>query len=294
MAPRLPSLMPEHGMDPQRGGWYDVVERTLQPGEKIHRYVWHDRKAWWQQEQAILAYLILDGVLTKPEYLKLARESAAFYNAWFLDHDDGGVYFNVLANGMPYLMGTERVKGSHSMSGYHSIELCYLAAVYSNLLVNKQPMDFYFKPKPGGFERQHPARSAGHCCRPDRSESTKSRSTASRDDQFDAVALTVKLPEADHAVKVKVRIVPTSGLERFSVTTTSDGKTTTMVMQGNLDIRALTDLRAATLPLIAADPDAVGDRCQQALHHVGGRRAVSSVPAAEAETRRRVLRQRRQ
>ena len=30
-------------------------------------------------------------------------------------------------------------------------------------------------------------------------------------DQFDAVALTVKLPEADHAVKVKVRMVPTSG-----------------------------------------------------------------------------------
>ena len=49
-------------MDPQRGGWYDVVERTLQAGEKIHRYAWHDRKAWWQQEQAILAYLILAGV----------------------------------------------------------------------------------------------------------------------------------------------------------------------------------------------------------------------------------------
>ena len=37
------------------------------------------------------------------------------------------VYFNVLANGMPYLLGTERLKGSHSMAGYHSFELCYLA-----------------------------------------------------------------------------------------------------------------------------------------------------------------------
>ena len=87
----------------------------------------HDRKAWWQQEQAILAYLILAGVHKKPEYVKLARESAAFYNAFFLDHDRGGIYFNVLANGVPYLMGTEREKGSHSMSGYHSFELCYLA-----------------------------------------------------------------------------------------------------------------------------------------------------------------------
>ena len=83
--------------------------------------------------------------------MRLARERAAFYNAWFLDQDDGGVYFNVLANGMPYLLGTERLKGSHSMSGYHSIELCYLAAVYTNLLISEQPMDFYFKPKPGGF-----------------------------------------------------------------------------------------------------------------------------------------------
>ena len=53
---------------------------------------------------------------------------------------------------MPYLMGTERFKGSHSMSGYHSFELCYLAQVYTNLLITKQPLDFYFKPLPGGFK----------------------------------------------------------------------------------------------------------------------------------------------
>ena len=43
----------------------------------------------------------------------------------------GAVYFNVLANGTPYLLGNERLKGSHSMSGYHSFELCYLAATES-------------------------------------------------------------------------------------------------------------------------------------------------------------------
>ncbi len=35
----------------------------LKPDGEHHRFVWHDRKAWWQQEQAILAYLILNGVL---------------------------------------------------------------------------------------------------------------------------------------------------------------------------------------------------------------------------------------
>ena len=98
--------------------------------------------------------LILAGCQGNDEfdYLRHAREASAFYNAWFLDPEDGGVYFNVLANGLPYLAGgNERGKGSHSMSGYHSTELCYLAAVYTNLLVKKQYMDFYFKPQPNGF-----------------------------------------------------------------------------------------------------------------------------------------------
>ena len=151
-AEKIAGLMPRVGMDTQRGGWYDMVERHRGEGEEFHRLIWHDRKAWWQQEQGILAYLILAGSLGKPEYLRLARESAAFYNAFFPDNDSGGVYFNVLASGVPYLLGTERLKGSHSMSGYHAFELAYLAAVYTNLLLTKQPMDFYFKPQLGGFK----------------------------------------------------------------------------------------------------------------------------------------------
>ena len=154
LAKKLAQTMPAVGSDQQRGGWYDVVERTTELGQDFHRVVWHDRKAWWQQEQAILAYFILAGCLGSEEfdYLRHAREAAAFYNAWFLDTEDGGVYFNVLANGLPYLVGgNERGKGAHSVSGYCSTELCHLAAVYTNLLVKTQPMDLYFKPQPNGF-----------------------------------------------------------------------------------------------------------------------------------------------
>ena len=150
-ARKIAEIMPGCGMDVQRMGWYDVVERTLAPGEECHRFAWHDRKAWWQQEQGILAYQILYGILGGESYLKLARESAAFYNTYFLDHEDGGIYFNVLNNGIPYLLGTERFKSSHSMSGYHSIELAYLATVYTNLLHTRKPMDLYFKPLENGF-----------------------------------------------------------------------------------------------------------------------------------------------
>jgi len=206
-AEKIAELMPKFGMDKQRGGWYDVVARTMGESEEMYRFSWHDRKAWWQQEQGILAYQILYGALKNEEYLKYARESTAFYNTFFLDHDDGAVYFNVLANGTPYLLGTERMKGSHSMSGYHSIELTYLAAVYTNLLNTKQPLDLYFKPLVDG--------SGGSILRvqPDILPPGSTRiSDVWIDDvlwrKFDAEKFTVELPALNYRPKVKVRLVP--------------------------------------------------------------------------------------
>jgi mannose/cellobiose epimerase-like protein (N-acyl-D-glucosamine 2-epimerase family) len=209
LAEKIAQLIPDHGTDRQRGGWYDVVERVLDPGQTFHRYAWHDRKAWWQQEQGILAYLILHGVVGKDEYLKHAREGSAFYNAFFLDTEEGGIYFNVLANGQPFSLGTERGKGSHSMSGYHSFELCYLAATYTNLLITKEPMDLFFKPKPGGFKDGIlrvapdilPAGSIkiddvwidGHIY-----------------ENYDSEGLTVTLPESHGEIRVRVRVSPSS------------------------------------------------------------------------------------
>ena len=167
------------GGDQQRGGWYDVVDRVRKPNHEATRFTWHDRKAWWQQEQAILAYLILAGSLGDDEYLRLARESAAFYNAWFLDYDDGPSTSTCWPTGLPYLLGTERLKGSHSMSGYHSFELAYLATVYTNLLITKEPMDLYFSPLPGNLKD---ASCGSHrtSCRRAASGSARSRWTASR------------------------------------------------------------------------------------------------------------------
>lgn len=208
LATKIADIMPDVGSDQQRGGWYDVVERTLGEGEEHYRFVWHDRKAWWQQEQAILAYQILAGILDNKEYHRLGRESAAFYNAWFLDLEEGGVYFNVLANGIPYLAGgNERGKGSHSMSGYHSFELCYLSAVYTNLLITKQPMDFYFKPIPGGFP-DNILRVSPDILPPGSVKIGKCEIDGEPYSNFDAEALTVTLPKTSERVKIKVQIVP--------------------------------------------------------------------------------------
>ena len=206
-AQHIAEVMPQVGMDVQRGGWYDVMERRLHGDQEYYRFAWHDRKAWWQQEQAILAYEILYGIYGKEEYLKYARESAAFYNTFFLDHEDGAVYFNVLANGLPYLLGTERKKGSHSMSAYHSVELAYLAAAYTNLMNTRKPLTLWFKPMVNGF-KDNVLR-----VQPDILPAGSVRLEAVWIDgkewkRFDADKLTVQLPALEYRPKVKVVIVP--------------------------------------------------------------------------------------
>jgi mannose/cellobiose epimerase-like protein (N-acyl-D-glucosamine 2-epimerase family) len=243
IAQKIAELMPEHGMDKQRTGWYDVVERLLGENEQFHRFAWHDRKAWWQQEQGILAYLILNGTYQGEDYLKLARESSSFYNAWFLDHDSGAIYFNTLANGLPYLLGTEREKGSHSMSGYHSFELCYLASVYTNLLITKQGMDFYFKPYPKNL-KDNVLRVAPDLL-PNGSIKIESVTINGESySNFDAAGLTVQLPDTTERVKVCVRIVPTTGLSHFSANTSFDASgNATIVISGILDTHAIHHFR---------------------------------------------------
>lgn len=237
LAEKIADILPRVGSDLQRGGWYDVVERVLQPGEEKHRFVWHDRKAWWQQEQAILAYLILAGSLDNLEYRRLARESSAFYNAWFLDTEDGGIYFNVLANGLPYLTsGNERGKGSHSMSGYHSFELAYLATVYTNLLVLRQPMDLHFKPKPGGF-KDNILRVSPDILPPGSVQIGEVWLNGRPYSNFNAADLTVKLPSERVDMKVKVRLLPAQVSFDASLLEVKDG-TAKISLAGVLDTHA--------------------------------------------------------
>ena len=252
-AHKIAALMPEHGCDRQRGGWYDVVERTLEEGQKFHRYAWHDRKAWWQQEQGILAYLILFGTTGKKEYLQHARESSAFYSAWFLDQDSGGIYFNVLATGIPYLLGTERLKGSHSMSGYHSFELAYLATVYQNLLITKQHLDLFFKPYAHGFKdnilRVAPDILPAGCCKIE-----KAWVDGKEYLDFDADNLTVKLPDTQNRVKVQVRLIPVGSVEHFTMTVDQDGDITKLTLSGELDHVAIHSFRKKLVEIASKNP----------------------------------------
>jgi len=238
LAEKIARIMPAVGSDQQRGGWYDVVERILEPGQEAHRFVWHNRKAWWQQEQAILAYLVLAGSLENPEYQRLGRESAAFYNSYFLDTEVGGIYFNVFANGLPYLLGrTERGKASHAMSGYHSFELAYLACVYTNLLITKQPIDLYFKPKPGGF-KDNILRVGPDILPPGSVRIGEVWINGQLYSDFNAESLTVKLPSTQDELKVRVRLLPTQVFFNATLLDVIEG-TAKVSLTGLLDASAV-------------------------------------------------------
>ena len=254
LAERIAEIMPAVGSDQQRGGWYDVVERRADADSGAHRLVWHDRKAWWQQEQSILAYLILAGVSGDPEHRRLAREAAAFYNAFFLDYDDGGVYFNVLANGVPYLVGTERLKGSHSMAGYHALELCYLAATYTGLLINSAPLTLHFRPQPGalpdGILRVSPdLLPAGSV------QLARVWVDGEPFKDFDAKALTVKLPVSSRPQRVRVELEPVE--MRLGISSDFDGKTAHIRVRGAVDRTELDKFRRGLAEALSAKPSRV-------------------------------------
>jgi anti-anti-sigma factor len=254
VARKIAEVMPPIGGDRQRGGWYDVMEREKGEGQDWYRYTWHDRKAWWQQEQAILAYLILAGILGDEEYRLEARHAAAFYNAWFLDHDAGAVYFNVLANGLPYLLGNERLKGSHSMSAYHNTELCYLAATYTNLLLTKQPLDLYFKPRADGF-KDRILRVSPDILPPGSVKIESVTLNGQPWSEFDAEKLTVTLPATGEECTVKVRVVSTQETFESNVEV-SDG-TASVTLTGKLDETVTAMLERDLQHALASNPKRV-------------------------------------
>jgi anti-anti-sigma regulatory factor len=119
------------------------------------------------------------------------------------------------------------------MAGYHSFELAYLAAVYTNLLIRQEPMDFYFRPVAGNLPSNIlrvapdllPAGSM-------RIAQVWINGVEHRD--FDAQALTVQLPASGGALKVRVRLVP-SGIRFTADLLEVTGGTATITLCGVLD-----------------------------------------------------------
>lgn len=133
LAKQLAERMGDVGVDKVRGGIYDCVERNPRSGMPTE-FAWDSTKDFWQQEQGILAYLILYGATRDQKHLRLARESSAFWNLFFLDRERQGYFFRTTADGAPILRGQYGMKSSHAI-GYHAFELAYLAHMYTRAYV---------------------------------------------------------------------------------------------------------------------------------------------------------------
>lgn len=136
LARKLGDAMETAGVDRLRGGCFDAVEREPGNGMPL-QFGWSATKDFWQQEQAILAYLILHGCAPdggaggrREDYLALARELTGFWNLFFLDHDNRGYFSRVTDSGGPVVEGEYGYKSAHSTCAYHVFELNYLAHVY--------------------------------------------------------------------------------------------------------------------------------------------------------------------
>lgn len=137
LARKLGVSMNGLGVDQIRSGVYDTVQRDTSGLDIPLQFGWENTKDFWQQEQGILANLILygqgqnaDEAQARKDYLSRARELSAFWNLHFLDRERSGVFFRVNDNGQPIIEGQYGNIGNHAKSGYHVFELGFLAHVY--------------------------------------------------------------------------------------------------------------------------------------------------------------------
>jgi mannose/cellobiose epimerase-like protein (N-acyl-D-glucosamine 2-epimerase family) len=134
LAERLGKGMIDSGLDLIRGGCFDAVERQPSNGQSL-QLVWGSHKDFWQQEQGILAYLILYGYTKDPVYLEYYRDIASWWNSFQLDRENRSIFFRVNDVGVPLV--NEYGKSGYQIAGYHSYELCYLAHIYLRTYVNR-------------------------------------------------------------------------------------------------------------------------------------------------------------
>jgi hypothetical protein len=131
------------------------------------------------------------------------------------------------------------------------MELCYLAAVYSNLLVNEEDLELHFKPKavsfPDGILRVSP-----DLLPPGSVRLAEVWVNDVPYADFDADALTVRLPPGEEC-RVKVRIV--SATDKFDSQFTLENGKARIVMRGKLDPDEVIKLRRDLDRVIAARPE---------------------------------------
>jgi hypothetical protein len=157
-AKALGERMTEVGLDRARGGIYDAVERNPRNGMATE-FAWGNTKDFWQQEQAILAYLILHSIDYPPNspHVRHGRFCCAFWNLFFLDRDNRKIRFRTTESGQPFIEGGYGQQAGHAQAGYHAFELNYLAHIYMRVFASRAGSEddnfvLFFRPDIGAMK----------------------------------------------------------------------------------------------------------------------------------------------
>jgi mannose/cellobiose epimerase-like protein (N-acyl-D-glucosamine 2-epimerase family) len=110
----------DNGYDHEYGGPYKDFNRIT--GEMLLWGLQDSAKAWWQMEQAIVAGLQMYDITKKSWYLQMADETINFFMNYFVDHENGEIYFDRTRYGG---FAWHEEKGNSGKAGYHSIETGY-------------------------------------------------------------------------------------------------------------------------------------------------------------------------
>jgi anti-anti-sigma factor len=146
------------------------------------------------------------------------------------------------------------------MSAYHNTELCYLAAVYTNLLITRQPLELHFKPRGDAF-KDRILRVSPDILPPGSIRIDEVWIDGQPWSEFDAEHLTVTLPPPGADCTVKVRVVSTLGTFASEVQV-SDG-TASVVLTGKLDETVTASLERDLQQALAGNPQRVVLRAEK-------------------------------
>jgi anti-anti-sigma factor len=139
------------------------------------------------------------------------------------------------------------------MSAYHNTELCFLSAVYTNLLITKQPLDLHFKPRADGFAEDRILRVSPDILPPGSVRIEQVWVDGAPWSDFDAEQMTIKLPQGEVTVKVRVA----SATETFeSEVDVADG-VASITLTGHLDETVTETLERDLITALESNPQRV-------------------------------------
>lgn len=129
--------------DTLRGGWFEVMFRESPAGLPAD-HMWDTNKVWWQQEEGVMASLLLHLVDREQSHLEMARDCLRFWLTYFVDRPNGGVFDTVSIDGWPINgLPLNRQKGSWLKGGYHETELARFVHIYLKVLQD-EPVTLYY------------------------------------------------------------------------------------------------------------------------------------------------------